>query len=219
MTKTKIALFAIPSLAAVLIGAMMLPAYSQVETVEAQVATLEVVMDIKPGSCPNPLNTNTNTAKALVSVVILGDQKLDVTKIKVESLRLNGEAVEGVEDERPVEAVKVVKKVQHVKANYEDLTTPFDKKRDAPTEDRKAYQCNELGGDGIKDLVLKFDRQLLVDTIGDKQYMDPNQADLTFTMTGELLDGTPIKGVDLMVKADKSDKKSIEPPTRKVKQR
>ena len=72
MTKTKIAFFAIPALAAVLIGAMMLPVYSEEDT-----SSRMVTMDIKPGSCPNPLNTNTITEKeALVSVAILGEQKL-----------------------------------------------------------------------------------------------------------------------------------------------
>ena len=210
MTKTKIALFAIPALAAVLIGAMMLPVYSE------EALPLKVAMDIKPGSCPNPLNTNTNTEKeALVSVAILGTENFDVTKIRVESLLLNEVIrVEGVEIKRAEaieeEAVKVVK-VQRVMASIEDVATPFVKERDAPDEDRRAYQCNELEGDGFDDLVLKFDKQALVVSIAE-QHSD----DLKMTMTGNLLDGTAIEAVDVMLKTDTPDKKFItKPPIKK----
>ena len=51
------------------------------------VAALEVAVDIKPPSCPNPLNVNN---QGRLSVAIVGTAELDVTTIDIGSIRLEG---------------------------------------------------------------------------------------------------------------------------------
>ena len=48
---------------------------------------IEAVVDIKPGSCPNPLNVK---SKGILPVAILGTEDLDVTEIDVASIQLAG---------------------------------------------------------------------------------------------------------------------------------
>jgi hypothetical protein len=73
---------------------------------------IEVAIDIKPASCPNPLNVNN---KGAVSVAIVGSEELDVTTIDVASIRLEG--------------------VAPVNSELEDVTTPADGGECACTED------------------------------------------------------------------------------------
>jgi len=60
-------------------------------------ATMSLAVDIKPGSCPNPLNVKSN---GLLPVAVLGTEELDVTTIDVASVRLAGVAAvrSGFED-------------------------------------------------------------------------------------------------------------------------
>ncbi len=61
----------------------------------------EVAVDIKPGSCPNPVNTKSS---GVLPVAILGSNDLDVTMIDTASIRLAG--------------------VEPLRSAYEDVTTP-----------------------------------------------------------------------------------------------
>ena len=73
----------------------------------------------------------------------------------------------------------------------EDVATPF-----VPfTGKEDAFDCNELGPDGFTDLTLKFDTQAIVAALGDVEDGDA----LILTLTGALLDGTPIVGEDVML--------------------
>lgn len=69
----------------------------------SQAVAQTIYLDIKPQSCPNPLNTN---SRGVLPVAILGTASLDVTTIDVASLLLEGVA--------PVED------------SIEDVATPFD---------------------------------------------------------------------------------------------
>lgn len=62
-----------------------------------------VYVDIKPTSCPNPLNVN---AKGVLPVAILGTEYLDVCSIEADSIMLGG--------------------VAPLRFSYEDVATPFD---------------------------------------------------------------------------------------------
>jgi hypothetical protein len=62
-----------------------------------------VYMDIKPGSCPNPLNVNNN---GVLPVAILGTEDFDVTTIDPASIQLEG--------------------VAPLRWDYEDSATPFE---------------------------------------------------------------------------------------------
>lgn len=61
-----------------------------------------VSMDIKPGSCPNPLNIK---SKGVISVAVLGSEILDVTQIDPTSIHLAG--------------------VQALRSAYEDVAAPL----------------------------------------------------------------------------------------------
>jgi hypothetical protein len=96
-----------------------------------------VDIDIKPGSCPNPLNIKN---KGLLPVAILGSADFDVTTIDPDSIRLEG--------------------VEPVRSSYEDVATPVSDSQDE-------CACTTQGADGYLDLTLKFDAQEIVDALGE----------------------------------------------------
>ncbi|NIM99337.1 MAG: hypothetical protein GTO24_15060 [candidate division Zixibacteria bacterium] len=63
----------------------------------------EVFVDIKPGSCPNPLNVR---SKGVLPVAVLGNEDFDVTTIDPAGVRLEG--------------------VAPIRWSYEDVATPFE---------------------------------------------------------------------------------------------
>ena len=104
-------------------------------------APVAVSLDIKPGSCRNPLNVH---AKGNLPVAILGAGDLDVTTIDPASIRLAG--------------------VAPLRSDYEDVGTPFYPyigKEDCELD------CHEMEGDGWMDLTFKFDTQEIAAALGD----------------------------------------------------
>ena len=75
MINKKIALMAIPVLAAIMIFGTIAPA------IAGSVQSLTV--DVKPNSCPNKINTHSN---GLIPVAILGSDSFDVTEIDISTL-------------------------------------------------------------------------------------------------------------------------------------
>jgi hypothetical protein len=131
-----------------------------------------VPIDIKPQSCPNPLNTR---AQGLLPVAILGTPDFDVTQIDQDSIRLMGRS--GF--------------VRPVRSALEDVTAPFE-----PFTGKTAEtDCTELGSDGYTDLTLKFDMQQVVQVLG--QVTDRQV--LVLTVVGGLNDGSRIIGEDVVV--------------------
>jgi len=65
------------------------------------VVPVDVSIDIKPGSCPNPLNVQSS---GVLPVAILGSEDFDVNMIDVASIRLDG--------------------VAPIRSSYEDVATP-----------------------------------------------------------------------------------------------
>jgi len=131
--------------------------------------TIEVPLDIKPTSCPNPLNVK---SKGKLPVAILGTSNFDITQIDVTTIQLEG--------------------VSPLRSDQEDVATPFQPftgKEDCDLD------CTTEGPDGHLDLTLKFDTQTIVATLG-----AVNDGDcLVLKLTGNLLDGTPIVGEDVVV--------------------
>ena len=74
-----------------------------VEPAESAPIAVEVSVDIKPESCPNPLNVR---SKGVVSVAILGTEDFDVTEVDPASVRLEG--------------------VAPLRWSWEDVATPFE---------------------------------------------------------------------------------------------
>jgi hypothetical protein len=89
-------------------------------------------VDVRPGSCPNPLN---RTSKGVLPVAIVGTKRLPVSRIDVSSITLEG-----------------VAPTRHETA---DVATPYD----PPTGRTRAKDCSDSGGDGVVDLMLKFETE------------------------------------------------------------
>jgi hypothetical protein len=70
---------------------------------------LEVAVDIKPGSCPNPLNP---ASRGVLPVAILGTEEFDVSAIDATSVRLQG--------------------VGPVRSSFEDVSAPADGGEECP---------------------------------------------------------------------------------------
>ncbi len=90
---------------------------------------IAVPLDIKPGSCRNPLNVR---ERGVLPVAILGTEDLDVSEIDPATVRLEG--------------------VAPLRWSTEDVATPYEPfigKEDAD-------DCTDEGPDGIVDLTLKF---------------------------------------------------------------
>jgi hypothetical protein len=98
---------------------------------------ISVNIDIKPESCPNPLNVK---SKGVFPVAILGTEDFDVTEIDIASIRLEG-------------AVSI-------RSVIEDVSTPLLDKQDE-------RDCASEGEDGFDDLTLKFDTQDVVSALGE----------------------------------------------------
>lgn len=95
-----------------------------------------VEIDIKPGSCPNPLNVE---SKGVLPIAVLGTEGFSVFEIDLASIRLHG--------------------VAPIRSGYEDVSTPV---WDALDE----CACTEEAPDGFVDLTLKFDTQEVVEALG-----------------------------------------------------
>jgi len=137
-------------------------------TLQKVAPPFQVPVDIKPQSCPNPLNVK---AKGVLPVAILGTADFDVTQVDVTTVLLEG--------------------VSPLRWELEDVATPFE-----PFIGKEACdQCTTEGPDGYLDLTLKFDTQEIVSALGDVSDGDC----VVLHLTGNLLDGMPIVGEDVVL--------------------
>lgn len=101
-------------------------------------------VDIKPGSCPNPvelphaLDKGKGKSKGVLPVAILGTTELDVQGLAPDSIRI-------LRPECPA-----CRSVTPIRWSYEDVAAPY--------AEGEECGCHETGPDGILDLTLKFDR-------------------------------------------------------------
>jgi len=137
------------------------------EKVRAEVA-LEVAVDVKPGSCPNPFQVG---SKGLLPFAVLGSATFDVASIDPGTVRLVG--------------------VPPVRWSYEDVATP------SPGKKETCESCTAAGPDGFVDLVLHVDRQELAAALGeatDRTCLSVNVRGNLAPASG----GGPIRGVDVL---------------------
>ncbi len=97
---------------------------------------ISIELDIKPQSCPNPLNTK---SKGVLPVAILGTEDFDVSTVDPATVLLEG--------------------VSPLRWDFEDVSTPVDPRYDT-------CDCTTDGADGYMDMTLKFDRQAIVAALG-----------------------------------------------------
>lgn len=147
--------------------------------------TLEVPIDIKPQSCPNPLNVK---SQGVLPVAILGTDYFDVNNVDPSSVLLE--------------------EVSPVKWAFEDVATPYE-----PTGITDCLDCSTAGLDGFLDLILHFNTQDIINVLesenssaGDIDLLDivtisaiSDGECVVLTLSGRLIDGTPIKGEDSVV--------------------
>jgi hypothetical protein len=134
-------------------------------------ALIEVSVDIKPQSCPNPLRVNFR-GKGVLPVAILGSENFDVLDIDVDTITLEG--------------------VAPLRSSVGDVSTPFE------GED---CDCGTDGPDGIPDLTLKFDRQEILTALEatyDDLTELPNRTELAVILFAKTNGGTLVSGQDCL---------------------
>jgi hypothetical protein len=132
-----------------------------------------VQLDIKPGSCPSPLNVR---SRGVLPVAILGAGAIDVTSIDPETVLITREGFDGAVPVAPI------------RYSYDDVGTPSGGAVcdcDDPGEDDLDEDIN---ADGITDLTLKFSVPELVDGLGLDEV--DSGGIIRLTIMGESEDGT-----------------------------
>jgi hypothetical protein len=136
----------------------------------APIIRIPVPVDIKPTSCPNPLNVK---SKGVLPVAILGTEDLDVSQIDPASVRLA--------------------EVAPLRWAMEDVATPYE-----PYIGKEGcMDCTTEGPDGYTDLTLKFNKQEIVAALGDVSDGDCLVLELTGSLLEEF-NGRPIAGEDVV---------------------
>ena len=146
-------------------------------TSSAVLPFIDIYIDIKPESCPNPINVK---SKGVFPVAILGTEDFDVNQVDPDSITLL------TEDGGIV--------TPPLRWAIEDVATPYI----YSPEDEEEYMCTTDGPDGYPDLTLKFDIQEIVDALGEPEDVDDGDVEFVW-LTGNLLDGTPIVGYDVII--------------------
>lgn len=134
-----------------------------------------VELDIRPGTCPNPFNEDLWSAATetpdwkggVIPVAVLGSATVDVGTIDPASCQLEG-----------VPAASV--------GTIADVSTP---------DGTSLCDCNDLGGDGLDDLVLQF---TAVDVAAQIPVANPGDT-LMLTLTGAYQDGMLFSAGDCMI--------------------
>lgn len=110
------------------------------QEISVVVKAKEMPVDIKPQSCPNPINVD---GKGVLPVAILGTAGFDVSTIDPATVTLEG--------------------VPALRWAMMDVGTPY-----ALPDGPGAYDCHALGADGMMDLTLKFDSQEVAAALASK---------------------------------------------------
>jgi hypothetical protein len=103
------------------------------------VEAVEASLDVKPLSCPNPVNTS---SRGSIPVALLGSPGFDVRTVDLETVRLEGVAPK--------------------RFAFDDVAAPVA----AEPGCTGCCECAVLAGDGFEDLVLHFDTQAIAEYLG-----------------------------------------------------
>jgi hypothetical protein len=134
-----------------------------------------VALDIKPGSCPNPLNRR---SYGVLPVALVAGPGFDVWEIDLATIQLSrADGVGGsvVPLEGPPGPHSVIA----------DVATPFD---------GEPCACHDLEGDGVLDLSMKFATQEVAEALLLNEL--PSGAEVELVVMGMLLDGTAFQASD-----------------------
>lgn len=160
----------------------------------AQVPVIEVEVDIKPGSCPNPINLK---KKGVTPVAIVGSTDFDpVATIDVNTIMLEG--VPAVKSEMSDSTQPNISNPDadlcydcfDAEANFNCF---WDSNQSIWSRDCGEEEpfCTDYCGDMIMDLIVYFSTSDLADVIDETGC-------ITLTLTGETFDGVPFIGTDMV---------------------
>lgn len=151
---------------------------------EAPPAPLILALDIKPGSCPNPVNLK---SRGVLPVALLGTDDLDVSLIDIASITL-GRA------DGTAGSAFLIDGPPGPNVTIEDIGIPFD---------GELCDCHELEVDGIDDLQMKFKTREVIQALelGD---FEPG-ATVELNVAGTLEDGTEFSASDCVLIVPQSD--------------
>ncbi len=131
---------------------------------------ITVALDIKPTSCPNPIDCR---SMGNLPVAIVGTDSFDVTQVDPASVRLAG--------------------VAPIRWAYEDVTTPYQ----PLTGKTGCRDCTTDGPDGILDMTFKFKSKDISNLMSGFEDRSCVLLDLTGNLLPEY-GGTPIYGEDVV---------------------
>jgi hypothetical protein len=135
----------------------------------------ELDLDIKPGSCPNSFNRDNN---GVLPIALVGTEEWDMMDVDISTLRLS--RADGVGGEvAPHEGPPGPGTV------YEDVSTPFY---------GEGCECAEGGPDGMMDISMKFQTELVNEVLEMADLMPG--ALIPLVVTGNLNNGCPFVAYD-----------------------
>ncbi len=139
------------------------------------VGELSAGLDVKPGSCPNPVNRSSH---GVLPVALVGTESLDVMEVDLATIQLS--RADGVGG-----SVAPNEGPPGPHSEFEDVATPFD---------GELCDCHDLDGDGITDLSMRFRTD---DVVAALELDDLPAGDLVeLVVSGALLDGTEFSASD-----------------------
>jgi hypothetical protein len=142
------------------------------------------LLDIKPGSCPNPVNVK---SRGVLPVALMGAENLDVSLVDRDTLTLaRADGIGG--------SVMPLNGPPGPPIVIEDVGTPFE---------GELCDCHEMTGDGILDLSLKFETPDLVEAL-DLGDLAPGET-IELVLSGALVNGVPFEASDCIVIVPRSD--------------
>jgi len=145
-------------------------------------------LDIKPGSCPNPLNPR---SQGVVPMALVGDASFDVADVDVDSLWLS--RVDGVGG-----SVAPLMGPPGPGIRIDDVATPLM---------GEPCACHELDGDGIDDLTLKFSLPELVEALELDSVRTLSTVELI--LRGSLPDGGAFEARDCVSLSGRADRSGL----------
>lgn len=158
---------------------------------EGELGAIPVEVDIKPASCPNPINVRMSERNAVMTMAILGTNTFDVTDINPSTVTLEGVPALGSTDIEITDVDPSMLEIEGVlparRWSVEDVSTPL-------PPDSDDCQCTTEGPDGFPDLVMHFNYLAVVDAVG----LQRNGTLAPVTVTGQLTDGTYFTGQDCL---------------------
>ena len=147
-----------------------LPSPPDVAVSELEPAEVIVGVDVRPQQCPNRVRAD---KRGTLPVAITGTDTFDVRDIDPKSIRLAGVSP------------------KHRRTRFKDLASPFE----PFVGNAHAGDCTREGADGFEDLLLRFSNRRVGRALGPVA----NGSAVVVVLTGELEDGTPIRGEAVIV--------------------